>query len=511
METSTLTPGPLCTAPPPAASRSLSLRGMGFAVLIGLFLLYGFEVSLGLDFRDGDDLLRHGLALGWVAHPYFTIGDGYWLTLPAIVRGAALGLPGPWVLPHPGLVLLIIRLVTLAYLWGCWRLLARCITLLGGGWLAILLFTSFYLFNGGTLNFAASALSEPDCFFYFLVALTLTLRCIAEDVYSSGRLWAIGLALGLACLTRYEAWTFPPVFGGVLLYAARRHGWRPWRRWAGLFIPILPVGAWLLCQAIYQGAPLHFIQTGLASPRLARNFLMRYDATSLETLLTYLAIHPVWVPVSLIAGLAEMRHRRSEPLMESFTVFFALFLLWSVFRLGAHHQGVRFVWDSTLIMAVPSALALERMMRSRPLLGRRLLVVFTLANLVAFIWMSILLVPFVSPALRAFAVKVRNKTAGEHILICDHHLDLPDVDLQLFRTLIEMDHLVLSDWLDHGRPLRTEDLRRDKIAYVLNRSYNGAITTGMPLLVEPLSGWMLWRSRLNQSAGAAATANSSSH
>jgi hypothetical protein len=154
-----------------------------------LFLLYGFEVFRGLDFRDGDDLVRHAMARAWVSHPYFMIGKDYWPTLPAIMRGAALGVVSPWALPQPWLVLITIRLVTLAFLWGCWHQLARCVTLLGGGRLAVLLFTSFYLFNGGTLSFTASAYAEPDCLFFFLVALALALRCIGEADYAAARLF----------------------------------------------------------------------------------------------------------------------------------------------------------------------------------------------------------------------------------------------------------------------------------------------------------------------------------
>lgn len=473
-----------------APPRPIPWRALGFAVLALLFLMQGYSCLAGLDFRDYDDLARHALARFWAQRPYFIWGDGYWPTLPAIARGAALRLFAPWAAPHPALMLFLTRLVTVGYLWGCWRLLAGITARLGGGRTAVLLATSFFLLNACTFHFVASAYAEPDGLFYFLAALAITLRCVEERDFRASRILLIGLALAPACLTRYEAWTLPFVFAGALLWSARRE-LRPWRRWAGLCLPALPIAAWLAAQAALFGEPFHFLKVGGAYSHFGLS-LHHPRSTLIQTARTLLSIHPLWLPLAGLAGLGELLRRRREPLILAYGAFVILFGWWTVYRFWGHQMSIRFALEPALLIAAPGAIALERLARPRRL-GRALLIALTVLNLAAFGVMLKRTQPYVQPSLRAFCQAVQRQTGDGLILVCDHEGPAQEHPLQVFRLLVTTERLIIDQWLGDPQTFTPALLRQRRIGYILARQPRPALIAGPPALALAGSDWKLWR------------------
>jgi len=481
-------------APPPAApahaaSFARDLRLAGAAVLALLLLTQLYEVWAGVDFRDLDDLMRTLTARRWAVCPFF-MTDGYWLPLPAAMRGAWLRLFSPWALQYPALTLFLMRLVTLGGLWGTWRLLADVMLTLGGGRLAVWIFSTFYVFNLGAFHLAASNYSEPDAGLWMAAALAVVLRALTAGGFTRRRLALAGAALAAACLTRYEPWLSGAALGcAVVLPTARTS--RPLDRWAGALILIPPgaaIAVWLGVSWLRLGDPFQFL-------RHAGDYAGSIPPVhpNAAIALTFLQINAVWMPLAAVLCGAELVRGRRRPAVRCYALLLLVSAAWAVHRQSLFPLSIRFFWDVALLTAAPAALAAERLARRLPRRTARLAVgtalVLGMLNHVGAAWRQW---PYIPPGLRDLARGIHARTAGP-ILVRDH-ADWRQVPaLQTFRVCIVTERLILDEWLTEEGRVTPEQIRAHGIGYILARRRPQALADGPPLMEDEESGWALWR------------------
>lgn len=102
-------------------------------------------------------------------------------------------------------------------------------------------------------------LGSADLLFAFLFLLSILLYLRAED----DERWylAMGVCMGLACLTRYNGVPLFALFPGYAAWKRRDHLRHPWL-WAGLALGAGLFSLWLLRNALTFGSPFHTEYTG---------------------------------------------------------------------------------------------------------------------------------------------------------------------------------------------------------------------------------------------------------
>src|SRR5207249_3058988 len=114
----------------------------------------------------------------------------------------------------------------------------------------------------GALILATNPLIAAESIVPFQESLMLLLLFLAFHFYYTDRVWFASLSLGLACLTRFEAWIAVPVL--AIAYWQRKRDWRGilWFGWA-------PV-AWILYQRGLAPAGTYVIESHISLARLMR-------------------------------------------------------------------------------------------------------------------------------------------------------------------------------------------------------------------------------------------------
>ena len=479
-----------------SGAKTIPSRALQCLVLALLFSWLGLSLWLGLDIHNFDDLVRTVLAKAWVQDPFFFTEDVYWLPLPFLARGG-----GAWVLDLIGLGstaadLLILRLVSIAYLWGTWRLLSASMGLAGAGPFALALFTLAFTMNFGTLEFAGSALSEPD--FLFWISLVLWILIRGESGQSMGplRTGGLGVALMLACMTRYEAWGLTVAVAAALAFRNRRRP-GPFWRWWGLALPAVPIAAWVIFSYLRFEDPIHFLRLGegyVDSPSLAR--LVTRSAIG------FFKLNPILTPLLLVFGIGELVRRRRDrsmfwiALLAGVVGAWALYKLWSIETITRHET--RYAWDVTVLLATAGAMGLERA-------ARRLDPQAVRAAAAGLIGLSIMLLgwqlkveePYLPPDLRRFCRSVDGVATGGKILLRDCSAPESEFELQVFRALVDLPKLVLCDWIEACDSLDSSKISDHGLSMLVTRvpTEEPALYSS-PIITSEL-GWTAWRIRPN--------------
>lgn len=284
-----------------------SVRGMrGAAVVVWTLLgLAAAKVVLAVALYDPawiwlhqDDYCRALMAQAWGRSPYLCPSDLHWLPLPFYVYGLASRID---VQEQQLLFVVVSQLLAALTLVPVYRL-GRAFFSRAAGLLA----AGLYTFTAWQIVMSFSVLAEPV---YYFVTL-LGLWCFARwwTTARLGSLAGAAVFLGLAALTRYEAWlllVFVNVLVGVRLWRAR-----PPRREAVAVIA-LALAPWLIPALwIFANLRMHGVLLAFYSANRQAFTDALYDLTRLQRITRYpTAFAALSVPLTGLLLLALARFR----------------------------------------------------------------------------------------------------------------------------------------------------------------------------------------------------------
>lgn len=246
----------------------------------------------------------------------------------------------PWVARLPDLIASLL-LVPLS---------GRLVWEVYGDWLAALAAMAFIALSPLTVQFSATAFTDPLLVMLLLASLVCQMVGAGRrNLAGTPLLSAAGFLFGLAVATKYQAWLFLPLLLG--LGWLRGWGWSQWRRWLlGVVPPLLALVAWEVARSgtfTLWGAQL----ASYGGVRLAWSWELWPRLAAWGELWQVLFGSPVLLFLLLLAlppFLALLIYHQDWP--TAYDQLFVLFLL----GYGALHWFLAVpVWDRYLLPVVP--------------------------------------------------------------------------------------------------------------------------------------------------------------
>lgn len=475
---------------PPMPIRWSGPQGIALqlAVALGLGAWHCIALARQLDFGSFDDLVRTVLSRAWSERPYLLTPDLYWMPVPAIARGAVLYAIERFVAVGPEAGVFLFRLVSMAYLWGAWRLLAGAIQKLGGGWVAILAFTIGMAINFGTFEFSAASLSEPDALFWTALAFRLLVSMDSARAREMMRVLGLGAALAVLCLTRYEAWPLAALIAVALPFLYRGQG-VGFARWSGMLLPMGAIGAWLMASWAIHGSPFAFVAHGTRyvdaldmgnfAPRFAKSFLK---------------LQAAFIPISFALAPGQVWRMRREAEGRWLGAILLILAAWTLFKLWKIDLTWRYAWEFCIFLMLAGALAMERRHAgaSRRVLAS-LLGLLALASLCSLGWGVTRQQPYIPADVREFARSVQRESREGLIYILDAYEPEVAADFQAFRCIMDMRRITTCDWIQACDGLDRAKIELYDIRFVVARHKPKEIALEDLPFAETKSGWRAWR------------------
>ncbi len=234
-----------------------------------------------------------------------------------------------------------------------------------------------WVLNPMVAFYSANGMSDIPLMFFLLLCSLILLRWLRSP--RDSLLVALGVAVALATLVRYEAWAFAALVPPVLLVAERRRQ-QPWRRTeARLLLYGLPVALavlfWIGANALVMHNPLDFLTSvygNLSQTHAIGSRPEGWTAAVRTVAGEVLPLYPAYLPIAALALLMGLR-RRQFWLAAALTLSTAAALLVMLYL--AHRGGLDLLLRY-FMTAIPSsfvlaayALGLVRSPRRRAALG----------------------------------------------------------------------------------------------------------------------------------------------